>query len=348
MAETTYRGRRAVQIESDTLRVTVTVEGGHLAEILDKQSGISPLWAPPWPTIEPSMYDRARHPEYGSDAESRLLAGILGHNLCLDVFGGPSEAEAAAGVGVHGEGSVVKYAITSTGNEMTARADLPLAGLRFTRTLRLSGRILRIAETVENLTATDRPIAWTQHVTLGPPFLERGATQFRASATRSKTIENDFSDGKGYMPLGVVFDWPLVPAIGGGAVDLRVYIDKPVSAAFSTHLMDPHREDAFFLAWSPRHKLLLGYVWKQKDFPWLGIWEENHSRDLPPWNGKTMTRGMEFSASPMPETRRQMIDRGGLFGVPGYRWVEAKRSLRTEYMAFLLSSDAIPDEPPVK
>ena len=51
-------------------------------------------------SIEPSTYDRARHPEYGSDAESKLLAGIMGHNLCIDMFGGPSEEEAAAGMTV--------------------------------------------------------------------------------------------------------------------------------------------------------------------------------------------------------------------------------------------------------
>src|SRR5207244_5583938 len=94
-----------------------------------------------------------------------------------------------------------------------------------------------------------------------------------------------------------------------------------VSSAFTTHLMDPHRETAFFVAWSPQSKLVFGYVWKRADFPWLGIWAENHSRPAPPWNGKTLTRGMEFGASPMPESRRQMIDRGSLFSVPGYRWI---------------------------
>ncbi len=102
MAETTYRGRRAVTIENDALRVTVLEEGGHVAEIADKESGVNPLWTPPWPSIEPSTYDRARHPEYGADAESKLLSGIMGHNVCMDLFGGPSAEEAAAGMTVHG------------------------------------------------------------------------------------------------------------------------------------------------------------------------------------------------------------------------------------------------------
>ena len=85
MLETSYRGRRAAAIENDYLRVTVLREGGHVAAILHKGSGVNPLWTPPWPSIEPSAYDRARHPEYGTDAESRLLAGIMGHNLCMEI-----------------------------------------------------------------------------------------------------------------------------------------------------------------------------------------------------------------------------------------------------------------------
>src|SRR6266851_3197535 len=112
MPESTYRNRRAHSIETADLRVTVLVEGGHIAEIADKGSGVNPLWTPPWPSIEPSTYDRAKH-QYGADAESKLLSGIMGHNLCLDLFGGPSEAEAAAGLTVHGEGAVAGDEITA-------------------------------------------------------------------------------------------------------------------------------------------------------------------------------------------------------------------------------------------
>src|SRR6195256_3414993 len=125
MPENTYRGRRAHSIETTDLRVTVLVEGGHIAEIADKRSGVNPLWTPPWPSIEPSTYDRAKHPEYGADAESKLLAGIMGHNLCLDLFGGPSSAEAAAGLTTHGEGSVATYEIHSSAGEITASASMP-------------------------------------------------------------------------------------------------------------------------------------------------------------------------------------------------------------------------------
>jgi hypothetical protein len=52
---------------------------------------------------------------------------------------------------------------------------------------------------------------------------------------------------------------------------------------------------------------------------------------------------MEFGASPMPESRRAMIERGGLFGVPGYRWIEARRKASVEYYAFLMPGDGVPE-----
>lgn len=348
MPFTTYRNRKAFEFANDKLAVTVSVEGGHIASIRHKASQLNPLWTPVWPSLEPSAYDPARHPEYGTGGEAKLLAGILGHNLCLDLFGGPSEEELAAGMSTHGEANLVSYAINEENSgAVIMRCVLPQAGLQFERTLRLpaGSDVLLIRETVTNLTACDRPIAWTQHVTLGPPFLERGVTQFRAPGTRSRVIESDFTGGRGAQKIGADFDWPLCPRQDGrGSIDLRVYSADAASAGFTTTLMDPHRERAFFLAYHPKSKLLFGYVWKRSDFPWLGRWEENHLRTHKPWNGKSMTLGMEFGASPFPETRRAMIERGKLFSVPGYRWLPAMKSATVDYCAFALTRESIPDD----
>lgn len=333
MLRTTYRGRRAARIENDKLRVTILEEGGHIAELLHVGTHVNPLWTPPWPSIEPSTYDAARHPEYGADAESKLLSGIMGHNLCLDLFGGPSEAEAKAGVTVHGEASVAAYRITETDGGMRQECTLPIAQLAFSRVLTLAGDTLSISETVENLSGSDRPIAWTQHVTLGPPFVERGKTKLLLPGTRSRTFESDFTGGKGRFAIAANFDWPNVPTIDGRTIDLQTYPDSRVSAGYTAHLLDPHREKAFFEA--SNLGVTLRYEWTRSDFPWTGIWEENHCRENPPWNGKTMTRGVEFGVSPFPESRRAMIDRKELFGVPCYRWIPARSRITVQYSASL-------------
>jgi len=329
---TTFHNRRSAQIENSDIRVTVTAEGGHIAEIQHKATGVNPLWIPPWPSIEPSTYALPKNPEYGADAESKLLAGIMGHNLCLDLFGSPSPEEAAAGMTVHGEASIAQYKISLTDRDLTAACSMPAAQLQFERHIRLDAKRVLITETVENVSILDRPIAWTQHATLGPPFLEKGATQFRAPGTKAHTLSTNQD-----------FDWPIALRKDGKKEDLQLYTSAASSGGFDTILMDPHRDHAFFFAFHPKTKVLFGYVWKRSDFPWLGIWEENYNRKQPPWNGRTLTRGMEFGASPIPESRRKMIDRHSLFGLPAYRWIPAKSKVQAEYYAFITTADSIPN-----
>ena len=321
MSETLYRGRRAHQIENRQLRVAVMVEGGHVAALTHCASDVNPLWTPPWPTIEPSAYEAAKHAEYGGDSESRLLAGIHGHNLCLDTFGAPSETEAAAGAMVHGEAGVIPWTIESSGATMSARVELPSARLQFARQLRLEGDKLHYEEQLTNLSNEDRPIAWTQHVTLGPPFLEAGQTQFSAPSVREQDLDDDRRQH----------------------VDLERFTGAAKASGYTAHLMDPTRENAHFLAWSPRHRLLLGYIWRAADFPWLGTWDERLERTNRPWNGRTETRGMEFGVSPFPESRRRMIDRTRLFGMPTYKWIGARATLNVSYHAFLRPAAHLPE-----
>jgi hypothetical protein len=340
--ETTFHGRRAVSIENDDLRVTVLAGGGHIAEVYDKSAGVNPLWTPPWTSIEPSSFDASRHRDYGDGIDAQLLAGLAGHNLCLDIFGVPSDEELRAGLPVHGEASVADYDVQARGASLTARAVLPLAGLEVERRLELRGRAVWIRETVRNGGGIDRPVAWTQHVTLGPPFLEKGLTRFRASMTRSRVFEASFG-AHDYLVAGADFDWPNAPRIGGGTADLRVFSGAPASDAYTAHLADPSRDEAFFVAFSPSHRLAFGYVWRRADFPWMGIWEENLSRSHAPWNSRTLTRGMEFGVSPFPETRRAMVERGRLFETPTFRWIPAGSEVSVEYWCVTAAAEAIPE-----
>jgi hypothetical protein len=337
-----YRDRRAATIENNALRVIVLREGGHIAAIEHKASGVNPLWTPPWTSIEPSSYDATAHPQFGSGFDASLLAGIMGHNLCLDLFGGPSEEEAAAGIPAHGETSIAPFEITAEDSTLAMRARLGRAELLVERRIRLDRSAVRIEEVVTNLASVDRPIGWTQHVTLGPPFLHKGATEFRASATRSKVFEDAFG-AHDYLEPGTEFDWPFAPAASRtDRVDLRRMPDVPSSSAYTTHRMDPRRP-AFFVAFSPDARLAFGYVWKPADFPWMGIWEENASRAQSPWNGRALTRGMEFGVSPFPESRRQMVNRGRLFDTPTFRWLPARGRASVEYCAIAAIADTVPE-----
>jgi hypothetical protein len=342
MGELTFYGRRAVQIENELLRVTVLKEGGHIAEVFDKRAGVSPLWIPHWTSIEPSSFDREHPGPFGVGVDAKLLAGIMGHNLCLDLFGGPSPEEAFAGLTAHGEGSVNCYEITEARNELVLRLTLPLAQLKFARTIQLHGENVRIQEALENLAATDRPLAWTQHVTLSPPFLDPATTEFRASMGRSIVSETD-PGSNAYLRPGAEFIWPMAPRVEDGEADLQRMNRSAPASGYTAHVADPLREDAYFLAFTPSCRLAFGYIWKRADFPWMGIWEENCSRPASPWNGRTITRGMEFGVSPFPESRRAMVERNRLLDTPTFKWMPARGRLDAEYWITSQIADAIPE-----
>ena len=297
MKPVSYLGRRAYQWENQDLRVTVVAEGGHIAEIFHKGKGINPLWTPPWPTIDPSTYSAAKHPEYGTGPEAKLLSGILGHNWCVDFFGPPSEEEAKAGYGVHGEASIVPY-------DEELRAHLPLSQLNVQRRMELDGNKIRFTEDVENLLPFDRHIAWQEHVTLGPPFLERGVTKLEAPILRSAKL----NEGE--------FEWKD-----------RTYPSSLMSADYHAHLLTKGEVKVT----NPKLGLSIGYEWNLQDFPWLGIWEENHERKYAPWNGRTMTWGIEFGASPYPEYRFRRATRGLLWAAPTAVWLPAKSKRTIQY-----------------
>lgn len=343
MPKASYLSRRAISLENESLRITVVEEGGHLAEVFHKTAGVNPLWTPGWAGKEPSAFGPAEAERFGSGVEGKLLCGILGHNLCLDLFGGPSDAEFAAGMTAHGEASLLPFRLEESGDTLTCSLYMPLAQLRFQRTLTLQGEDVVVRETVENLAAFDRPLAWTQHVTLGAPFLDPETTDFRMTGDRAATIAGELG-APPYLASDKRFAWPHAPlADGSGTLDARrMKPDAPASSYIAVRMV-PEAKHPAWTAWSPAYRLAISYVWNRGDFPWLGLWEENRARTFSPWNSAEVARGMEFGTSPFPESRRAMIERGRLLDTPTYRWLPALGTLHAKYWVRTAIADSIPE-----
>jgi hypothetical protein len=340
-----FQNREALQLETKALRVTALRGGGHIAEILHKKAGVNPLWIPPWSSIEPSQYDAMVHPQYGLNVDAKLLSGIMGHSLCLDIFGPPSDEELSRGISVHGEASVATYDGDVGHGQLCLSSVLPHSMLRVTRVIRIDDDDLhvRIRESVDNLSTVDRPIAWTQHVSLGPPFLEAGATQITIRAERSRVFEWEGFDSGGLV-RGADFDWPYAPRHESDVADLRTFASGGRSSSFTAHLMDRSSSQALVAAYSPSAHVFFGYEWERIDFPWLGIWEENKSRKNQPWNGETVACGLEFGVSPFPEGRQKMLQRETLLGAPAFRRLGALERASVEYSAFIGQAQSFPNE----
>ena len=294
--------------------MTILQSGGHVAELVLKENGaLNPLWVQSRPTIDPDRFDPARDSaNYGGGSGAKLMSGLAGHNLCFPFWGNPSDTEDHAGMTYHGETGIARWRKLAGGTDwLTVAADLPESMTRFTRTVRIRNQVALFEETAENLSAWDRPVGWCEHVTFGPPFLERGVTEFGASVTRGRV-----------MSSGKEIQW----SDGLATQSNRGFVDN--------FLIENSRDIAWITAYHPGRHLLVGYVFHAHEFPWLNVWESN-SREM-------MTRGMELSNTPVHGTMRALMAEPKLWGTATFDWLPGKGKLGKRYLAFSMQAATSP------
>jgi hypothetical protein len=345
-SKTSWQGRQAWALENGLVRLVTLTGGGHIAEFRFTQASgkpsLNPLWVPPWKTIEPYRYKASLHKSrYGPTEVGKMLSGVVGHSICLDYFGMPSEEEAAQGLSIHGEAPSAKWVavsrrVTAHEAKLTLSVRLPIAGLKLVREIRLlqGESVAYVKETVVNERPEDRLFHWTEHVTLSPPFLSQSEGQIAISATRGRTLAHSY-DHQDLVKPSVDFRWPHAPGLGRKEIDLTRPFTRSGTGFLVSLLLDPRRETQFICALNLRHRLLLSYCFQRSDFPWVAIWEENQARTEPPWNGRSQARGLEFSSTPFPVGRREAFANGPLFGTPTFSIVPARARKTVRYLAFL-------------
>lgn len=332
----TRKGRKFWIFENRSLRLLVAPGGGHIAALHGRRGGRllpNPLWEPPWKSMEPMAYRPAVHDAaYGGPPEGRLLAGLLGHNLALDTFGTPSAAETFAGMTTHGEAGVLEW---KRRGAASFSVRLPEARLEVRRRIEFVQEkpMVVVETTVRNLAPLDRPLCWAEHVTFGPPFLSE-KTVVDMPAGQAMVYPADFGADSLLEP-GREFTWPTAPGRKGKTLDWRRPPGARRATDFTAQLLDTSRAVVWFTAVNRAMDLSVGYVFRRLDFPWLGIWDEKFARTTPPWRGRTWSRGMEFSTTPFPMSRRGAIEMNRLFGIPTYRWLDARGTLTVPMVIFV-------------
>jgi hypothetical protein len=321
----TFENQPAVVLSNDKLELTVTLLGASFAKLLlrDDAEALNPLW-------EPARMSR----ESGGRAEFR---GSTGHFICVDGFGPVSPEERAADLPGHGEAHLQRYETRRSGIEgraavLTIEALLPIVQEKLARTMRLveGEAVVYVDSRLENLMGFDRPVNWAEHATVGSPFLESGATVVDVSGARSMTrpypqVKAGASERR--LAPGQEFTWPMAPGLDGKPVDLRLTPLQPHYLDHATTLVGTERKYGWTTALHPGKRLIVGYVFRREEFPWVQYWG-----NYPP-TGK-MSRGLEFSTQPFDVPRREAIGSVPLFGAPTYRWLPAKSAIETRFLLF--------------
>jgi hypothetical protein len=190
--------------------------------------------------------------------------------------------------------------------------------------------VVYVESQLESLLGFDRPINWAEHATIGSPFLEHGVTVVELSGKRSRTRSYEGAGGgrlERRLASGQDFEWPMAPGLDGKRIDLRIAPENPHYLDHAATLLDPARELEWVVAFHPKKRLVLGYLFRRKDYPWVQYWG-----DYPPTN--KLARGMEFGTQAFDVPRREAIGTGAIFDTPNYRWLPAKSKIGTRFLLF--------------
>jgi hypothetical protein len=303
--EQSLNGRQSIVLDSQTARVVVDLGGGAIREFRFKDSDLNPLsWNTPGP--------------------NDLSVHGFGHFLCLDRWGPPSDAEGKLGMPYHGEASNVPWTVETTGKtESVITARLPKAGLAVRRTVRISPNdaVFEVREEVTNENALGRMFNIVQHPTIAPPFLNESTLV-------------DCNGRKGFAQGGSLpnpeepsVDWPQALKKNGTAVDLRHLTNDPDPNVVSYAIDESF---GWVTAANPAKGLLIGYVWRASDYPWVSLWRD--VRD-----GQPVARGLEFGSTGLHQPFPILAKKGKIWERQLFEYIDARQTITKKYAAFLLA-----------
>jgi len=313
--------RDAVVMETVGTMLVVNLHGGCTADFhLNGESSVNPLnWTFSCLGDEP--------PDYSKEEPA-------GHFICLDRWGPVSDLEAAAGMPAHGEAWNTVWDATSLetlangSQRLTLGCELPLAGLKVRRTILLDGKfpVAYVQEEITNTRILGRVFNLVQHATIGPPFLNE-----------STIVDCNVSEGFSYDCWPNVqensFTWPFAENPQGKTVDLRRLTDSH-DPGVTSFVFPDDVELGWATALSPKHRLLVGYVFRTEDYPWFNVWRNVK-------NGEPSARGLEFGTTGGHQAFAELVKKGQVLGRNLFEWIDPNETVVKDYLLFL---QPIPDD----
>lgn len=304
-AEKTVNGRRTSVMEGTAAQLAIDLAGGSIVDF-HLTGGVNPFrWESPGGPTEPRP---------------------MGHFLCLDRWGAPSDAEKNNGMWFHGEAPRVTWSVQTDAavrngmivTEMSAM--LPMAGIEAKRHIRMAagGGWFMVRESVTNRNKLGRIYNMVQHPTIGPPFLDESTlvdSNARQGFMQSSPMPN---------PEHPSVVWPQALK-DGQPVNLRHLTNDPLPNVVS-YVID--EEYGWTTAASLSQGLLLGYVWKRDDYPWFNAWRHVE-------NGKPRARGLEFGTTGLHQPYPVLVKKGRIFGRPLFAYLDAGETQTRSYGCFL-------------
>lgn len=261
-------------LSSDDLSVEVRPgKGADITSFVDRQSGIDVLFHASWdrPYLESA-------PTTGDSQVDWIARYGGGWQQLLPHAGAPGVVDGAER-GYHGEAAVVAWTVLeATEARASMTVDLTSVPLRLIRTVRLDGTVLRVEDTVENLSDTHQSVTWVQHPGFGAPFVDEhcslraGARSFLADAEAPGTV----------LSADRTSSVPFAHTDTDADVDLRRVPGAEERRAMFGCLTG--FEAGWFTIDSPSAGFGVRLDWDSGVFPHAWFWQECHASEGFPWH----------------------------------------------------------------
>ncbi|MFY0653069.1 MAG: hypothetical protein JXQ96_13595 [Cyclobacteriaceae bacterium] len=307
----------SITIENNEISLDVDLRGGMYTNLVVKEKPVNPLvWK-----LTPEQMPENNRPFI-----------FAGHFLCTGRWGSPSKGEMIAGVPHNGEVNTERWSVDERQEANSAMSVLmsckaPIENLDVTRkiTIPKQGHYFLVEETFKNNKPIDRLSNVVQHGTIAAPFLTEN-TIINTNATRG------FDQRTNYKYLeDSSFLWPEGKMSNGGNIDLRTVIST--DGYVTTHIFED--ETGWITAHNPQQNLLLGYIWKTSEYPWLNVW--HHSKE-----GKPFVQGLEFGTTGLGQPYKLLLENNVTFyGRNSFEMMDAGEIKEKSWICFYV---LVPEE----
>lgn len=309
---TTVKAETKLANEACTL--TVSNHGGTITSFILRESQVNPL---SWELTLEEMPDN-----------NRKGAPFRGHFLCLGRWGDPTTGEKMSGMPNNGDATALTWSEEST-DRFSAILKCKSAPdyMETVREISLDSKapLYLAKDRVKNTATIGRLFNIVQHATLGTPFLSPSML-INTNADRGFMQDQHLPS-----PESQSYHWP-DGKISEETGDIDLRRSDGEASYVSSHIFTD--SIGWVTAISPKHGLLIGYVWKTSDYPWLNVWHQ--TRHGEPW-----AKGLEFGTTGLGAPYDELLKmKSDFFGNQSFFFLDALEEFEKKFISFLIE---VPD-----
>jgi hypothetical protein len=301
-------------LENDSVKLTFSLLGGSLIDFESKSQKINPfLWK-----------DDGKDSLYNSQKTNILPQGQF---ISFNRWGKPTPGETKQGMPANGELAYNWWKLDQHKKEgsLQMSCEAPMDGFSISRNVALSNTdpLFKVTETITNENPVGRPNCIVHNICFVAPFFDPALIiNSNASVGFNQMLESSTNIRHEYW-------WPnaFTDTLKISSVNISSYSTR--FSYLSSHIF---RDSVGWVTiYNPRLKLLLGYIWKTTDYPWIHFKNEISF-------GKPHYQGFAFGNTGFSDKFSNTERIASQFHqVKNFEFIDAKSSAIKSWYCFLIS-----------